>query len=167
MKSGIHRIVRYYFLRVKRLRGTPYSLAMGTAIGAAVGITPTLPLHTVTIISLTLLLRVNTIVALIAGTLVSNPLTFVLHYYVAWKVGNWIFPGKLSWERLQELLATLREEGLIDGLRTLSHLSVDAISVMLSGGLVLALLFGVIGYFLSYWFFSKIQEKRRLKHLLN
>ncbi|HDK43148.1 MAG TPA: DUF2062 domain-containing protein, partial [Desulfobacteraceae bacterium] len=80
---------------------------MGTAIGIFVGITPTMPLHTVTIIGLTLLLRASTIAALIAATAISNPLTFVPQYYLAWKVGNTLLPGRLSWERLQGLMQVI------------------------------------------------------------
>ncbi|NOQ47461.1 MAG: DUF2062 domain-containing protein [Desulfobulbaceae bacterium] len=166
MNQDIRRTAKYFFLRFKRLRGTPHSLALGTAIGAAVAITPTLPLHTVMIISLTLLLRANTIAALIVGTIISNPLTFAIHYYAAWKVGDWIFPGRLTWNRLSELLQLIREKELIDGLKTLSHLSMDAILVMMAGGGILALVFALAIYFPAHWLFSTIQEKRRQKHLL-
>ncbi|MBW2328784.1 MAG: DUF2062 domain-containing protein, partial [Deltaproteobacteria bacterium] len=87
MRWDLRRLVRYYYLRFIRLQGSPHSLAMGAAVGAAIAVTPTLPLHTVTIIPITLLLRVNTIAALIAGTIVSNPLTFAAQYYVSWKIG--------------------------------------------------------------------------------
>ncbi|HHL34074.1 MAG TPA: DUF2062 domain-containing protein, partial [Desulfobulbaceae bacterium] len=47
MKWDIRRTAKYYLVRLKRLQGSPHSLAMGAAIGAAVAITPTLPLHTI------------------------------------------------------------------------------------------------------------------------
>ena len=74
------RTTRYFVLRFMRLRGSPYSLAMGTALGIFIGITPTIPLHTVAIIGITLLLRVSTLAGLIAGTVVCNPLTLVPQY---------------------------------------------------------------------------------------
>jgi len=167
VKWDLHRIARYYYLRFIRLQGTPYSLAMGAALGAAIGVTPTLPLHTVTIIPITLLLRVNTISALIAGAVISNPLTFVAQYYLSWKIGDFILPGRLTWERLQEVLSMVKEAGLVEGMKILSHLSVDAILVMLTGGLVLAVPLGVATYFFSYRFFEHIRKKREQKHLLN
>lgn len=167
MKWDLRRTVRYYYLRFIRLRGTPYSLAMGAAVGAAIAITPTLPLHTVIIIPTTLLLRVNTIAALIAGTVVSNPLTFAAQYYLSWKIGDTILPHRLTLERLQQVLAMVKEAGFVEGIKILSHLSVDALLVMLTGGFILAVPLGIATYFFSYRFFDHIQKKRRQKHLLN
>jgi uncharacterized protein (DUF2062 family) len=167
VKWDLRRTIRYYYLRFIRLRGTPYSLAMGAAVGAAIAVTPTLPLHTVTIIPITLLLRVNTIAALIAGTIVSNPLTFAAQYYVSWKIGDMILPHKLTLERLQQVLAMIKEAGFVEGIKILSHLSVDALLVMLTGGIILAVPLGIATYFFSYLFFDHIQKKRRQKHLLN
>lgn len=140
---------------------------MGTAIGIFIGVTPTMPLHTVTIISLTLLFRASTIAALIAATAISNPLTFVPQYYLAWKVGDAMIPGRLSWEQLQGLLRVLSNTGFIDGLKAISHLSGDALLVMLTGGFILALPLAIASYFLSFRFFYKMREKRRKKHILN
>ena len=167
MKWDLRRTVRYYYLRFKRLRGTPYSLAMGAALGAAIAVTPTLPLHTAIIIPTTLLLRVSTIAALIAGTVVSNPLTFAAQYYVSWKIGDMILPHRLTLERLQQVLAMIKEAGFVEGIKILSHLSVDALMVMLTGGFILAVPLGIATYFFSYLFFDHIQKKRRQKHLLN
>jgi len=167
VKWDLRRTGRYYYLRFIRLQGTPYSLAMGTALGAAIGVTPTLPLHTVAIIGITLLLRVNTIAAIIAGAVISNPLTFAAQYYLSWKIGDMILPGKLTWDRLQDVLGLVKEAGIVEGVKILSHLSVDAIMVMLMGGFVLALPLGIATYFFSYRFFDHIRKKREQKHLLN
>ncbi len=161
------RTVRYLYLRFKRLRGDPKSLAMGTAIGVFIGATPTLPLHTVTIIGLTLIFRASTIAALIAATAISNPLTFVPQYYLAWKVGNALLPGRLSWERLQGLMRVITNNGFIDALKTISHLSGDVLLVMLTGGVLLALPLAITSYFLSLRFFYKMREKRRQRHILH
>lgn len=167
MKWDLRRTARYYYLRFKRLQGTPYSLAMGAALGISIGITPTLPLHTVLIVGTTLLLRVNTIAALIAATVVSNPLTFAAQYYLCWKIGDMLLPHRLTWERLQHVLALLKDAGFVEGIKILSHLSIDALLVMLTGGFILAVPLGIATYFLSYRFFDHIQKKRRQKHLLN
>jgi len=167
MKWDPRRSIRYYYLRFIRLQGTPYSLAMGAAIGAAVAVTPTLPLHTIVIVPTTLLLRVNTIAAMIAGTIVSNPLTFAAQYYLSWKIGDLLLPGRLSWERLEQVLAMVKEAGFVEGLRILSHLSLDAIMVLMTGGIILAVPLGIGVYIFSYRFFYHLQEKRKQKHLLN
>ncbi len=167
MKWDIRRTAKYYLVRLKRLQGSPHSLAMGAAIGAAVAITPTLPLHTIIIIVITLAVRANTIAAIITATIISNPMTFLPQYWLAWRIGDCFFPDRLSWSRLKEMLDMLLHQGIVDSLHTLSQLSLDAALVLLTGGLVLAVPFGVITYFLSYRFFEKIQQKRKAKHLLN
>ncbi len=167
MKWDIRRTAKYYFVRLKRLQGSPHSLAMGAAIGAAVGITPTLPLHTIIIVAVTIALRANTIAAIITATIISNPMTFFLQYWLAWRIGDCFFPGRLSWSRLKSMLDMLMHQGIVDSLHTLSQLGLDAALVLLTGGLVLAVPFGVVTYCLSYRFFEKIRQKRKEKHLLN
>ena len=51
--------------------------------------------------------------------------------------------------------------------KTISDLSLDAILVMMGGGVALALPFTVIGYYLAFHFFLKIRKKRREKHILH
>ncbi|GAB4338627.1 MAG: hypothetical protein Kow0089_10700 [Desulfobulbaceae bacterium] len=167
MALDIRRTIRFYSLKFMRLRGDPRSLALGTAIGILIGISPTIPLHTAAIIAVTVLLRASTVAALIAAFAVCNPLTMVPQYYLCWLVGNFLFPGRLTWERIKEVLFTITNEGFMDGLRTLSGLSFDAILVMITGGLVIGLPAALAGYWLTLRFFVRIREKRREKHLLN
>ncbi len=167
MKWRPRRAARYYYLRFIRLQGSPYSLAMGAAIGAAIAVTPTLPLHTVCIIPVTLLMRVNTIAALMVGAVISNPLTFAVQYYYSWKIGDMLLPGRLSWERLQQVLALVKEAGFIEGIKILSQLSIDAILVLLVGGFVIAIPLGIAVYFIAIRFFTQLQQKRRQKHVLD
>lgn len=164
---NLKRTIHYYFIRLKRLQGSPRSLAMGSAVGAAIGITPTLPFHTVLILAATILLRVNPIAGIISATIVSNPLTFVPHYYAAWWIGDHILPGRLTWHQISELLYLLNHEGFVDGFKTLCEVGYNTLLVMMVGGMVLALPTGIITYFIAFRFFVAIHKKRRQKHLLN
>ena len=161
------RAFRYSIIRFKRLQGSVPSVAMGSAIGAAIGITPTVPLHNILIIGLTLLFRVNPIAGVLMGTVVSNPLTLVPQYYLAWKIGDFCLPGRLTWERLQQILELIRTKGLMDSVRTIGDLGFDALLVMMTGGLILAVPTGVVTYLLIYRLFLGLRQKRRQKHLLN
>lgn len=167
MKMELRRLARYHYLRFLRLQGDPHPLAMGVAIGIFIGISPTLPLHTVMIIGVTLLMRVSTVSAIIAAAVVSNPLTFVPQYYLSWVVGDFILPGKLSWQRMEHALSTVMEQGFGEGLQTVLHLGIDAITVMLLGGCLLGIVPAIGGYFLSYRFFQKLEEKRRRRRSKN
>ena len=164
---SLSRTLRFYSLRFKRLQGSTRSLALGAAIGTAVGATPTLPLHNILILGLTLLFRVNPIAGLITANIVSNPLTFVPQYFFAWKIGDFFLPGRLTWEKIQGILALIKEKGIMDSLDLIRQLGFDAILVMLTGGLVLAVPTGILTYVIVFRIFARIREKRRNKHLLN
>ena len=164
---AISRTARYYFLRFKRLQGSSRSLALGSAIGAAIGITPTIPLHSILIVALALLFRVNPVAGFLAGAVVSNPLTIPPQYFLCWKIGDFFLPGRLTWTRIQDLLGLIQKEGLLDSLDLIRQLGVNAILVMLIGGIVLAVPVGILTYFFVYRFFARLRLKRRDKHLLN
>lgn len=161
------RTSKYYYLKFLRLKGDPHSLALGTAIGIFIGITPTMPLHTILIVLATLATRSSTIAAILASFLVCNPITYVPQYYLSTIVGNALTPYELTWARIKEVLELLLQHpGLSQSMKIIASLGYDAVIVLLVGGVVLALPFAVLSYFLSFRFFVKIREKRRQKHLL-
>ena len=162
-----NRAAKYYYLKFLRLQGDPHSLALGVAIGLFVGITPTIPLHTALIIILAWLLRGNFLAALIAATAISNPLTWLPQYYLSWRLGNWLLPGHLSWIRIRELLELLTSgAGFKQSLALFGQLGLEAASVMLVGGVLLAIPFTCAGYILAFKFFRALRNKRRDKHIL-
>jgi len=167
MKFDLRRTIRFYTLKFIRLRGNPRSLAMGTATGILIGISPTIPLHTGAIVAVTLLMRVSTVAAIISAAVVCNPFTMIPQYYLCWFVGNFILPDRLTWDRIKDLLNVITHQSFMDSMHTLSSLSFDAILVMLTGGLVIGIPAAIASYYFSLRFFIKIQEKKRQKHLLN
>jgi hypothetical protein len=161
------RISKLYYLKFLRLKGDPHSLALGTAIGIFIGITPTMPLHTILIVLATLATRSSTIAGILASFLVCNPITYVPQYYLSTIVGNALTPYELTWARIKEVLELLLQHpGLSQSMKIVASLGYEAVIVLLVGGVVLALPFAVLSYFLSFRFFVKIREKRRQKHLL-
>lgn len=167
MALSLRRTIRYYTLKFMRLRGNPKSLAKGTALGILIGISPTIPLHTIAIIGIALATRVSAVAGLIAAAVVCNPLTMVPQYYLCWVTGDFIFPDRLTWERIKEVLHDLTSQSFMDSMHTLGSLSFDAILVMLTGGFVIGIPAAIAGYYYSLRFFVKIHEKRRQKHVLH
>lgn len=163
----LKRYSRYYYLRLKRLKGSPYALARAFAMGAAIGITPTLPFHSIMILCTSILFRLNFVAAIIAGAIVSNPFTFVPHYYAAWWLGNLFFPGRLNWLTIKQLLFQMKEEGIWESMHTLYDVGFNTFIVMLTGGVLLGLIAGTIAYFLSLRFFLAIAQKKRERRALN
>ncbi len=167
MIRNISRLPRYYLLRIKRLRGDPHYLASGIGFGVFMGILPLIPVQTLLLIPLSVAFRVSTIAALIAATLISNPLTFAPQYYLTWKLGNFIMPGKISWQHLEHVLVTIENEGLLDGVTTFSHLGFNAISVILTGGVIIGIPLAIVSYFVSLHFFRTVRRKRAQRHKLD
>jgi len=167
MKPDITRLFKYYLLRIKRLRGDPDYLARGIGFGVFMGVLPLVPVQTLLLIPLSVAFRVSTIAALIAATLISNPLTFLPQYYITWRIGNLLLPGRISWPHLEQALVTIENEGLLDGIASFSHLGLKAISVILTGGALIGMLLGVVSYIVSFYFFRTLQKKRAEKHTLN
>ena len=74
-RMGWRRAGKYYVFRIKRLPGTPYSIACGFALGAAVSFTPFIGFHFLLAGFLAWGLRANLLASAI-GTAVGNPWTF-------------------------------------------------------------------------------------------
>jgi hypothetical protein len=162
-----HRTARFYFLKFKRLRGDPSSLARGVALGFFVGISPTIPLHTISIILLSFPFRASKIAALLASVVISNPLTFFPTYYFSWLIGDRFLPGILTWEKIDSIMVLINDGASFTiTITELSKLGVDALIVLLIGGCVLATPFAIAGYFLSLKFFNSIEEKRAKRRTL-
>lgn len=165
---NISRTGKYYFLRLLRLRGTPHSIALGAAIGIFIGITPTIPFHTVAILALTVVTRSSFLAGFISSVLVCNPLTYVPQYFLSLAIGNIFTPYHLSWDRIKQVLdIVLSDAALQTRISTLLSLGYEAVTVMLVGGTVLALPFAVAGYYLIHYLVVTFRKKRRAKHILS
>lgn len=155
------RLNRYYYLRLKRLRGDPKILAGGTAIGILIGLTPTMPLHTILIIALTLITRTSTIAGIVSSFLICNPLTYFPIYYFSLKFGNIITPYEISWGGIRIVLDQLvQSENIVHSMKIIGNLGYETIVVMIVGGLFIALPFTFISYYGALYFFKQLNSKR-------
>lgn len=162
------RLPRLYYLKFKRLKGSPQALAKGTAIGTFLGITPIIPLHTILVVIVTLITRTSTVAAFLATLIVCNPLTYVAQYYFSIVIGNAITPYHVNWERIKSVLdILLSKPGLTESFHAVGTLGFEAAIILVVGGSILALPFSVASYFLSLNFFIKIRDKKRQRHVLN
>jgi hypothetical protein len=106
---GWRRSFRYIRHRIVRIKDSSYSVAMGLSLGAAISFTPLPGTHFIQAGVFAALLRTNVIAGLI-GTLVGNPWTFPLMWWLAYLVGEFTFrslgfhvaemPAHFSWDRL-------------------------------------------------------------------
>ena len=73
--------------QLRELRGRPHELSLGIAIGVFIGVTPTIPFHTILAVALAGLLRASKLAAAL-GVWVANPLTIPVLYYTSYQLGR-------------------------------------------------------------------------------
>ncbi len=78
---------RLLYLRLLRLRGQPREVAGGVAIGVFVGMTPTVPLHTLLAVLIALILKKSKLAAAL-GVWIANPFFLPFIYFLDYKVGQ-------------------------------------------------------------------------------
>ena len=156
----ISRLSKLIYLKYVRLSGDPQSLAMGTAIGVLIGLTPTMPLHTIFILGLTFATRTSAIAGILSSWIVCNPFTCLPIYYFSMVIGNALTPYHLDWQRVQPILdSVVSHQHFKESLREIAGLGFETAMVMLSGGFLLALPFALASYYLSLILFREIRKK--------
>lgn len=88
----IKRTLRYHWLKFLRLQDDPRKVAWGMALGIFIGITPTIPFHFISVLTLAPLLRISPVAAVL-GIQICNPLTVPLLYLAAFKTGHFLLHG--------------------------------------------------------------------------
>ena len=92
------KILRFFKLqihKVKRIKDFPESVAIGLAWGTSVSVTPILGLHLITCYLGTWIMRGNLIAATV-GTIVGNPWTFPVFFYLDYKIGVFFYFDKME-----------------------------------------------------------------------
>ena len=143
--------LKSFWHKIKKLQGEPRYIATGMAIGVFIGITPTIPFHTVIAIALAFLFKGSKPAAAI-GVWIANPITIPIFYIGSFKVGTLLLnrpiPFDVKFESIPELLT----------------LGLDVTVAMVVGGAILGIVPSIISYIVTYRFFkavrSRIQKKR-------
>jgi len=139
--------IREFVERLKKLQGDPHYVAMGMAIGVFVGITPTMPFHTVIAVLLAFILRGSKASAAL-GVWFCNPITAPLFYLGSYKTGMFIFgnsaPFDIKYESVLELL----------------KLGMDVTMAMIVGGIILGILPGIASYFITRKIITTVRSRR-------
>ena len=123
-----------------------HSIALGTAIGMFIGLTPTVGIQMLLVIVFSFLTRrlmcFNRVAALIT-VYVSNPLTMVPLYYCLYRVGTLFVAGNLSRERLRQIL---NFDGVHGWWGCLRELMIEIGTPLLIGTAILATCSAVLTY---------------------
>lgn len=159
------RTVRYQWLRLLRLRGDSSALARGVAIGVFIGLTPTIPFHTILIIFFCAVGRGNLVAGLFVSFLLSNPFTIPVQYYVSWKVGTILTGSSLSWEHVKHLMSLAHDTSIFEAVKLIYINSFRSMVSVLLGGIVFSLPFAIISYFSAMYLYDR-RQKRRMNRVI-
>lgn len=133
---NMKRAIRFWILRIKRLNGDPHYVATGMAIGVFVGITPTIPFHTVSALALAFLLRGSKVAAAL-GVWCSNPVTIPFFYCWSYKIGVFATGASNHYN--------IKEWSLFELINAGNEIAI----IMLVGGVLLGVLPAVLCYVLT------------------
>ena len=140
--------IRAFIQRAKALQGDPHYIAVGMAIGVFVGVTPTIPFHTVVALAMAFIFRGSKPAAAI-GVWIANPLTIPLFYFSSYKLGMLLLgkslPPDIQFRSVNELM----------------NLGLDVTVAMICGGVLLGIVPGVAAYFVTRQLFLKIRSRKQ------
>jgi len=170
-KKGWKRIIKYNSLRLKRLPGSPHSIALGFTFGVAAALTPLFGLHFLIGIFLAWLFRASIIASLI-GNLLGNPWTFPFICILNFKIGNFFYTDinpadinmKLLSNELYLLWNTIYKLCIeLNYTQSLSYLDqLKLIPPMLLGSLFTIIVAGIPCYFVSKYLIINYRNKVKL-----
>jgi uncharacterized protein (DUF2062 family) len=139
---------RIFYERFISLKGEPAQIATGLAIGVFVGVTPTIPFHTVLIVLLGLLFRQNITAGYLGSWMISNPLTIPLLYLSQYELGRFL----LGMERCRFELADY-------SLGAIAALGWKILLPLLAGGILMAPFFALPTYFIARRLITSIRAR--------
>lgn len=148
MIKYFHRKSKEFYHKFICLKGDPRRISMGMAIGVFIGMTPTIPFHTVLVFAFILPLRQNLTAALL-GTWVMNPITLPVFYLLEYELGRFL----LGWERFAIVFNEISFGNILE-------IGWEIFYPLQIGGLILAPLFAIPAYFITYHAIMAVRGKR-------
>lgn len=140
---------------------TPHNIALGTAIGVFVGLTPTWVIQTALILLVAAITRpffkFNIVAAVVAGQ-VTNPITNIPIYWCEYVVGTWfVQSGDVTFDRFAELF---RDQTWNQWWIDVKLLAVDIGKPLLVGSAIVATLSALVTYPLIKRLVHRMKQRR-------
>jgi uncharacterized protein (DUF2062 family) len=89
-------VVKRFYRRFISLKGNPEQVAIGLSIGVFVGITPTIPFHTLLAFILALALKQNCTASVLGATVIGNPFTLPFLYITEYHLGKYLLGSNVN-----------------------------------------------------------------------
>ncbi|MBN2054870.1 DUF2062 domain-containing protein [bacterium] len=154
-EKGVFRRMKYYVNRVLHLDGDPDWIAFSFATGVFISMTPFYGTHTITIIILIPLLKLNAVAAIL-GSMINLPWVALVIYPFAFALGETLFG---NWDKLHDSFPRSLSEML--HLFTTWQGFMDVLLPFIVGSMVVSALAGVIAYKLVGSAIRQVRRSRR------
>ncbi len=139
---------RLMIISLRKLRGKPEVISRGIAVGVFAGCFPFLGFQSILGIILATLVRGSKLSA-IAGTWISNPLTYVPIFFLNFKVGQWLLGGETSFN-----------PDSTDSLESFLALGPKLVITLIVGCFVVGAISGILSYFASLYILKRSRRSK-------
>ncbi|MBN2715125.1 MAG: DUF2062 domain-containing protein [Deltaproteobacteria bacterium] len=134
-------------------KDSPHKIALGLALGIFIGFLPIMGIQMAVVTLFAIPLRGN-LKAAIAGVWISNPVTFIPLYWVNYLLGTVFYrETTVSWHEFGgQITRTVSWDwtAVKASLQSILFLGADVFAPLWLGSAILAVLFGVITYFVTF-----------------
>ena len=153
-----NRRIKYYFLKIVRLRGEPRELALGVSFGVFAGMMPIMPFQTALAVTLALFFRASKITAAL-GTWISNPLNWYFLYYYSHKIGASILGLFIDRGIVSSVMNSIHKgEDVIVVIGKMAGAGSTIITSFIIGGFIMGVVISIPSYFIFLRLFIFIKS---------
>ncbi|WP_437186004.1 DUF2062 domain-containing protein [Planctomicrobium sp. SH668] len=153
--------LKHWLNTILHLDDSPHSIALGTAIGVFVGITPTGGFQMALVLLIAFctkkFFRFNRIAGLI-GVYISNPLTTIPLCWYSYRIGTLFYPNKTTWLEFKEMF---HFASISDSCSSLKLIIVNVGLPLAVGSVILGAIFAIVSYPVVLYLASSIQKRRK------
>lgn len=154
---------RQWIRTIVHLQDTPHAIALGTAIGVFIGLTPTFGIQMLLVFTVAFLarpfFRFNQFAALVA-VYVSNPFTMLPIYWFNYRLGTIFVPSDITWTQFKNLF---QYSSYAEWTTTIANVFYTLGAPLVIGSLLCATIFSLPTYPLMLRLVEKVQLRRRLR----
>lgn len=163
-------LYRKFFQRLLGINDTAESIALGTATGLFIGMTPTVGIQIILILIINSLVKANRLAGVIMVN-ISNPFTLVPLYWLDYQVGAWLLGvERVSSESFEQVFRQFREQAArSDWWKAFENLAVANVEIyvpMMVGGVLLGLALALPSYPFTMRFVRAHHRRRSHKQAL-